>query len=382
MPRWSTHNIEHTGSGSATVEPRPNPRSGAALLMVTVAIVSIMSFAIIAVDGALLMTTKGQLQNAADSAALAGASGLLTGDQTLARDRAIDFAGYNQAVQDRMRSVMITAADVTFPQPDIIRVETHRTAATGDPLRTYFRRLINPFRPNQSDVTAVAMAQAFDLCSAQCLKPWAVPDRWDDANANGVYDAGEYYEPEMTSYKAPEDIGRSITLKMGNPQQAITSGIFYPVDYPPLNDPTGEKPLTGGDWYRTWISECNPYTVGPGDELQLEPGNMVGPTTQGMDEIIAEDPTATWDASTNTIAGSAYGLSPRVILVPLFDPTRPPGSGRNTVFVTKVGVFFLEAMNGNEVTGRFTSIIARGGACNTGAPGNGQSFVHGISLIQ
>ena len=61
--------------------------------MVTVAIVALMSFAIISIDGAILLTTKGQLQNAADSAALAGASALLEGDQALAVNRAIEFAG-------------------------------------------------------------------------------------------------------------------------------------------------------------------------------------------------------------------------------------------------------------------------------------------------
>jgi len=375
-------NRGHAGAGSAVAGPRPDRRRGAALLMVTVAIVALMSFAIISIDGAVLLTTKGQLQNAADAAALAGASALLDGDQTLATTRAIEFAGYNQATQDLQRSVIITEADVTFPQPDIIRVETHRTAATGDPLRTYFRRLINPLRPNEADVTAVAMAQGFDLCSAQCLKPWAIPDQWDDANANGEYDAGEYYEPEVTSYKAPEDLGRSITLKVGNPQQAIAPGNFYPVDYPPLNHPSGESPLTGGSWYRTWISECNPYTISVGDELQLEPGNMVGPTFEGMDGLFQQDPGAYWDSGTNTVAGSTHGLSPRIILVPFFDPTRPPTSGRNSVFVSKVGVFFLEQIQGNTVVGRFTNIIASGDPCSTGAPGAGQAFIQGISLIR
>jgi len=71
-----------------------------------------------------------------------------------------------------------------------------------------------------------------------------------------------------------------------------------------------------------------------------------------------------------------------VVLIPFFDPSRPPTSGRNSVYVSKIGVFFLESMNGNEVTGRFTSIIASGGPCNTGGPGIGQAFVQGISLIQ
>ncbi len=377
IPRQATR-----GAGSAVAEPRPDRQRGAALLMVTVAIAALMSFAIIAIDGAILLTTKGQLQNAADSAALAGASALLHDDYTLATNRAIEFAGYNRAVQDQMRDVIINDTDVTFPQADVIRVVTHRTAATGDPLRTYFRRLINPFRPNEADVTAVAMAQAFDLCSAQCLKPWAIPDQFVDNNNNGIFDHKDYYEPEVTSYKAPEDLGRAITLKVGNAQQTITSGIFYPVNYPPLKYHTGENPLTGGDWYRTWIAECNPYTIGVGDELQLEPGNMIGPTFQGMDALVSQDPHARWDNGTQSMIGSDFGMSPRVVLVPLFDPTRPPSSGKNSVHITKIGVFFLERIQGNTVVGRFTSIIASGNPCNTGAPGAGQAFAQGISLIQ
>jgi hypothetical protein len=351
--------------------------------MVTVAIVALLSFAIISIDGAVLMTTKGQLQAAADAAALAGASGLLEGNQALAVQRAVEFAGYNRAVQDTLQTVVITDADVTFPQPDIIRVVTHRTSATGDPLRTYFRRLINPLRPNEADVTAVAMAQVFDICASQCLKPWAIPDQWNDANDNGVYDEGDSYDPNTTAYKAPDDVGRTITLKMGNPQQTISPGIFYPVDYPPMNYPTGESPLTGGDWYRTWISECNPYTVGEGDELQLEPGNMIGPTFQGMDTLYDQDPNAHWDSSLDSVTGSDFGLSPRVILVPFFDPSQPPTSGRNSVYVTRVGVFFLERMgNGNEVVGRFMSITQAGDPCTAGSPGIGTSFVQGIVLIQ
>ncbi len=352
---------------------------GSALLMVTVAIAALMSFAIIAIDGAVLMTTKGQLQSAADAAALAGASGLLEGNQTLATTRAIDFAGFNRAAQDLLRDVVITPADVTFPASDIVRVETHRTTATGDPLRTYFRRLVNPLRPNTADVTAVAEAQAFDVCTTQCLKPWSIPDRWDDANTNNTYDPGETYNPDITGYRAPGDVGRTIVLKVGNPHQAIAPGVYYPVNYPPLDYP-GERPITGGSWYRTWISECEPYLVGPGDRLQIEPGNMVGPTRQGIDALLAQDPNARWDSSTQSIENSAFGISPRIVLVPFFDPTLPPTSGRDWVRVSRVGAFFIEGQaNNGDVLGRFVQITSAGTPC----PGGGMAgaFIKGIALI-
>jgi len=353
---------------------------GSALLMVTVAIAALMSFAIIAIDGAVLMTTKGQLQSAADAAALAGASALLDGTETEATGRAIDFAGFNRAVQDTLVDVVITPDDITFPEDEHIRVVTHRTEATGDALRTYFRRLMNPLRPNTADVTAVAEAWCFDVCTTPCLKPWSIPDRWDDTDADGKFDVGETYDPDVTGYKAPGDVGLSIVLKVGNPQQAIERGVFFPVCYPPVGYP-GEKPLSGGEWYRTWISECEPYLVGPGDELKTETGNKSGPTRQGVAALIAKDPSARWNSSTNTVESPDYGTSPRVVLVPFFDPTRPPTSGGSSVFVTRVGAFFIEGQNAQgDVVGRFVRVTASGVPCPGG--GDGTSLVRGIGLIE
>jgi hypothetical protein len=120
--------------------------------------------------------------------------------------------------------------------------------------------------------------------------------------------------------------------------------------------------------------------VGPGDQLQLEPGNKVGPTSQGVQQLIDQDPGAYWDASTNTVMGSSYGKSPRVILVPFFDPTSPPTSGRNYVTVTKIGAFFIEGVRGNgDVTGRFISASVDGPKCTVQNPG---TFIHGLALIQ
>lgn len=353
---------------------------GSVMIMVAVALLAMFSFAIVTIDGAVLMTTKNQLQAAADAAALAGASGLIAGSKDEATNRAIQFASYNKAVQETRTPVIITAADVSFPEDDMVRVVTHRTEATGDALRTYFMRVVTLGHNNLSDVSAVAAAVIYDVCASDCVKPWAIPDRWDDANANGRMDTGEAYDPVATGYQAPGDIGQSIILKVGNPQQAIAPGQFFPIDLPPLDCACGEDPETGGDQYRWNIANCSPYTVAPGDRLQLEPGNMVGPTRQGMQELIDADPTATWDDVNNTIAGSKFGLSPRIVLVPFFDPTSPPESGRNWVRVTKIGAFFLEAMaQGGEVRGRFMKVTISGEPC---AVKNEGTFVKGIQLVE
>ncbi|MGH2570581.1 MAG: pilus assembly protein TadG-related protein, partial [bacterium] len=278
---------------------------GAALIMVALSLLVVTALVAIAIDGAIMLTTKTQLQRAADAAALAGASGLIDGTEDLAIDRAIAMASYNTAMLSAgSEPVIIAEEDISFPEADVIRVVTHRTAATGDALRMFFRRVVDTSTGNTADVTAVAVARAFDLCTSRCLKPWSVPDQWDDADADGEYDPGETYSPEVTGYRADVDVGRLITLKVSEPSETISSGVFFPVNFPPLGQ--DESPLTGADWYRQWIAECEPYSVTIGDRLQVEPGNKVGPTRQGMEDLIALDPAARWDPGTQTIVGSAH----------------------------------------------------------------------------
>ncbi len=352
---------------------------GSVMVLAAAALVALFSFAALTIDGAMLMTTKNQLQAAADAAALAGATGLIEGSQATAIDRAILIASQNQAVQDQRRPVLITENDITFPAAGMIRVRTHRTAATGDALRTYFMRIVNPLSTNLYDVSAVAAAVVYDVCASNCVKPWAIPDRWDDVNANNALDVGETYDPDITGYAAPGDVGASITLKVGDPQGTIAPGQFFPIDLPPLDCECGIDPQSGADQYRWNIGNCNPFTVEPGDRLQVKPGNMVGPTRQGMQLLIDSDPGAYWSSGDQTVAGSAFGLSPRIVLVPFFDPTSPPESGRNWVEVVKIGAFFLEEIDGNDVRGRFIKVNVPGAPCNGGEEG---TFLGGIRLVE
>ena len=159
----------------------------------------------------------------------------------------------------------------------------------------------------------------------------------------------------------------------------MAPGQYYAIDLPPLNTGQG-PPLSGGDWYREFIAECARFTVSVGDSLQLEPGNMVGPTQQGVNNLIAEDPGAYWDDASSSVLNSEYAVSPRVVLVPFFDPRLPPQSGRNNVVVTKLGAFFLEGTaGGGDVIGRFIDTTATGIPC---AGGLGNGLVKGVALVQ
>ena len=99
-----------------------------------------------------------------------------------------------------------------------------------------------------------------------------------------------------------------------------------------------------------------------------------------MEDLIALDPGAHWDPSTQTVVGSAYAISPRVALIALFDPTKPPDSGNSWVEVTKLAAMFIEETGpGGEVVGRFIDTSTQGSGCG-GGPSAG--FVKGVALIQ
>jgi hypothetical protein len=87
---------------------------------------------------------------------------------------------------------------------------------------------------------------------------------------------------------------------------------------------------------------------------------MVGPTKQGMDDLIARDPYASWDTVNNKVINSNASPSPRVVAIPLFDPVyydtgKQNGRNADLKVVNFLG-FFIEAMQGNDVKGRITPI--------------------------
>jgi hypothetical protein len=348
----------------------------------------ILCFCILAIDGPIMMTTKTQLQNAADGGALAAAlvwdpENDATKAAAVAAAQAITRANY--AVQDRQRPVEILPSDVDFDDDEgRVYVRTYRTEDHNNPLRTYFLKL--PFATNQNlaDVQAVAAAEKYAVCGVQCLKPWAIPDRWEDNGGDNTFDAndGDFYDPILTGYLAPGDVGLPITLHADATPGAAAPGHYYSIDLPPIGYPGGPDPITGGDAYREWIATCAPYYVSPGDSVQLEPGLMAGPTLQGVRDLIAQDPSAYWDPTTRTVQGSITGgQSPRVALVPFYDPAYPPTPGREQVTITKIGAFFIESVRGSgDITGRFIKVGAPGLPCDD--PDAAGAFVTSVHLVE
>jgi hypothetical protein len=373
-----------------------------------------------------------QAQNAADAGALAGAVAKAfdvggwtnrteTGPaRTAARQMAISHGVVGEAPN------VVMASDVYFTdQPadmcpadadgntGCIRVDVYRNQARGNPLPSIFGQA---FGIVAHGVRATATARVAIADASDCLKPWAIPDKWLD-----IYDVTppmnevppqwteddrfetqtgggnptplpnpDVYTPASpsgpgTGFTVAADLGRRVVLKQGGPSTSIEPGVFQPVRIPRYDGGS-----TGAADYRDNIATCSGLPIGIGDVLESENGNMIGPTRQGVLELIALDPNAEWDTATRSVINScatatpSCGRSPRIVAVPIYntgvyDTTRR--QGLPTFTIVNILGFFIDNMQGNDVVGYLTE--APGLVTTATAPIDpSASFLAQIQLIR
>ncbi len=333
---------------------------GMSIVFVAISIVAAMSAVALAVDVGMLLNARTEAQRAADSSALAGAAALIQDpDDTngWATNFAIEYGAKNM-VMDIPVVVLPEDVDVDLARARVT-VTVRRRADRGTAVPTWFARV---FGINEVDVEARAAAEAVPTGSARCLKPFAIPDAFDDEDGDGIFDAGvDSYVPtdhgygsgwrngviDADGYSYTNDFGRPMNVKQGGPSDPPQPGWYYPWDIPQVDG----SPAVGGDKYRWNIGNCNPTVITLGDEYWIENGNMLGPTNQGVENLIALDNDAYWDSSSNTVENSAYGSawesSPRVGIVPVFDPARPFDPGKAPIVFTNFIAMFFESVVGS-----------------------------------
>jgi hypothetical protein len=198
-----------------------------------------------------------------------------------------------------------------------------------------------------------------------------------DKDGGTVLNADEYIPVGQTGYagyNADDDKGALLTIRAGTGNN-IQPTFYYSWAMPPD---------TGADWYSENIAQCNQTQIPQGYVMTQEPGNMVGPTVQGIDALIAQDPTAYWDDGPCNCVKSPLGRSPRVFPIPLYDPEEYDNgkvSGRNAtlVMVGWIG-FFVEGRNGNDVYGRITPIL--GVIDGNAGPAPDGAFARAVRLVE
>jgi Flp pilus assembly protein TadG len=388
-----------------------NSERGAILLHVAISILVLIGLLTFVADWGVMWVARNQAQNSADAGALAGAVAMAF-DANGWTDRTDNGPAKQAAHQLALTNTVfgvapnvLLASDVTFTNAPAdmcpadangltpcIRVDVYRNQERNNALPSIFGQA---FGITAHGVRATATARVAIADTTNCMKPWAIPDKWidnydtttpietnppawteDDSfdlfggqNGNGppLPNPDVYVPPSSTSpgsgfTSAPQsqggDLGRRVVLKQGGPSTSISPGVFQPIRLPRYDG--GSQ---GGSDYRENISTCTGLPVSIGDTLESENGNMIGPTRQGVNDLIALDPNAQWDPTTNSVINScatatpSCGASPRVVPIPIYNTATyytTKRQGLPTFVIVNILGFFIERMQGNDVVGYLT----------------------------
>lgn len=394
---------------------------GAMLVHIALSILTLMGFTVFVVDYGMVWVARNQAQNAADAGALAGAVALAFDEPTdtpavngVAWSAAMAGAQANN-VWGAAATPVVNVGSAACP-PGVsgrcARVDVHRNGTNGSAaLPSIFGPLLGI---TQQGVRATATARVAYGNATNCMRPFAVADRWEhivnpvdrfdrwvsqgnnvvELNPHDIYTPASPTDPG-TGYRLPDHLGAEVVLKNGNPNndnENIVPGWFMPVRLP-----DGEGGYdSGADDYRRNIGHCTGEPVSIGDYLPVENGAMIGPSGQGFNDLRALDPNATWNAATRSVSNScAPGcapFSPRIIPLPVFDIDefqlrRAQNSwghcptGGKCVKVVNILGFFADRMQGNDIIGY---LLMYPGLFVTGAPNvdDSASFLVTVQLIR
>ncbi|HTM24161.1 MAG TPA: pilus assembly protein TadG-related protein [Vicinamibacterales bacterium] len=380
---------------------------GFSLVFVGLGCMAFVAASMLAIDVGMLMTARSQAQNSADAGALAGATALAFDnwdDRTPTGPAVVNAIAAAKANNVMGAQVAVAPADVVFLSdpvdgtPDRVQVTVRRTAATGNPVSTLIAQY---FGIATADISAVATAEASPANAMTCVKPFTIPDKWREVNsppwmADSSFDRydkkgnllanPDVYVPAFdasgganagyTGYNTEANRGTRLVLRAGSGNEIQPSFYFS----------LAMLDSMGGDDYRWNIANCNHSIYHWGDMLTQEPGDKQGPTIDGITDLIARDPGAVWDDSTNTVKNSSFGdrQSPRIFPIPLFDPDyydygKQTGRVASLKTANWIGFFAEYVGSGSEIHGR---IIPIAGIRDKTWTGGVSSFPRTIRLVQ
>jgi hypothetical protein len=406
---------------------------GAMFVHVAVLLLMITALSAFAVDYGVFYVGRREAQNSADAAALAGAVALAYDDgddqsDTGPAKRSAKVVADTNLVFGSAPAVNIST-DITFPAcPDdgssmCIRADVHRNNANFNPLPTFFGMFVNL---DSQNTRATAMAKASASNASACMKPWIIPDMWEEhypavapwdpntsrfqtttGNGNNetpLANPDQYRpptDPNMTGFRregTPNHIGMELVLKAPQPSQqngggAVGPGWVYPVRL--------DEDAPGGNVYMNDIQHCSGKVVRIGDMLRNETGIMVGPTMHGVDPLFNADPLAQWvdpdgpggvegeivNSCQNTASCSgpyapSATVSPRVFVIPVFNVASfAQNPGAAYLEVVNILGFFMQQRNGNEIRGvliPYQGMVAQGG----GTVNENAAFSWNVTLIR
>lgn len=279
---------------------------GSALVMAAIVLVTVLSFLALGIDLGVVLLNRWQLANAVDAAALAGVQEL-PGSAWNARARALEYGMRNHLQEDEM------TVDVSVAQGEV--------GVTA-------KRIVDLFFAPLLGVRNVplqvrAKARTGPVSGIGGVVPLSVQEN------NFVY--GE-------QYLLKEGPHSSENCECGE-QQGRRQGNFGPLAL-------GGR---GANNYRDKLKNGYNQVIHIGDVVETEPGNMAGPTADGI----------AWRLSQPNAAGctfeNANANCPQYVIVPIISNYEK--GGRGPVTVIGFAAFFLEGTtrHGSDsyVVGRF-----------------------------
>ncbi len=284
-------------------------QTGAVAVLVMVLMTGIIGIMAYAIDTGSLYQTRSHLQTVADSAALAGAQEL-PHSPILAKQAAIEYAAMHDFLLDG-DNILIES---TYSSNDTISV-----LALEEDKKLFFAGI---FGKETSDVGARSKAVIGSPGSYYGVAPWGVP----------LQD----FIP-----------GSTITLKTGPSGE---TGNFQALA---LNG-------TGSSVYKNNIINGAPAYLKLGDMVLTEPGNMSGPTYEGVNARIYNKYDNFFNSFSelaefdNALGGYRLARSDsQFVICPLIDIPL----GREKVEILGFAPFIITGYNSSEVTGTFLSRV-------------------------
>lgn len=408
------------------IRRRPAER-GQTIVLVAVALVSLLGMAALAIDVTTMYVARGEMQRAADAAALAGAkafvdSGVTTDNsvtrQTLAQTMITSVVN-SVLAQNNVSGVAPTLVaatpDFTRPGNPQILVTLQRTN-----LPTFFARI---WGTKLVTVTATAVAEAYNASSSQnstgnyvpitpkCVKPLLIPNK-DPASAL------QFVDPATGAVLAPGVIGEALTLFQGCtkagpgtcqsanlPKNPPDPGRFVAAAIPAPNPNNLCPACQGATDFEQSIECCdfNTYSCGGATpnanvDLAVSHGQFRNRTNNGVQCLINKpsqdtlDPTnltagtgpASITAGSGPQAGNLVTTSHSIASLPIIDTTNPiPVTGQVRVvgflqvFVDDVLVVGGGPGSNTQIQAHVLNVVGCGNSPGAGAPvsGGGMSAI-------
>lgn len=293
---------------------------GSVILIVTLMMTVLLGFIALVADLGLLFLEKNRLSNAVDAAALAGV-------QELPFDIAASISVAGDYLNRNMKGLQDSQVTISKDNKEIQVVAKKNLQFAFGPL----------FGVSSKEIEATARARIDVVTAISGVVPLAV------VRQNFVF-------------------GKQYMLKLGAGQgEGQYHGNFGALAL-------GGK---GASVYRQNLAEGYSGVLRIGDWVLTEPGNMAGPTVQGVRDRLEACPNSTYDNFPKNCE--------RLVIVPIVESLEV--HGRKDVKISGFAAFFLESTskrgNNSNIVGRFIRYAAQGEI------GSGEDFgLKAAKLIQ